>query len=451
MKGMRIVSLVLAALLVATTPLAAQETRPVDVVVVLDTSGSMDNLLDATRARLWDVVNELGRMQPTPELRVGLISFGTEKRHEEDGFIIQHIDLTDELDYAYAELMELTIGGGDEYVGRALNEAVDGMNWSREDEALRIVFVAGNETADQGDEDFHVAAKAARDRDIIVNALYAGNREQGIVEKWHEVAQSGKGNFSAIDPAVSSIQIATPQDKLLLELNGSLNTTYVPYGEKGAAGLANQIAQDSNASRLGVQSCSSRIVAKGGALYNNASWISWTNRSKRGFHWEMLSLNDLPEELREMSDEDRSAFVEAKRVEREQIQMKIQEASAAREAFVQQARAERLLDPGLGEAMRLVIREQAAAKGFACEGLLRGRRWRRPRSWSSRTTRRSGAGWSTRCASPATRSRSAPTGAARSMRSAPSRPTCCSWTSCFPARTDSRFSTTCVPPTRRCR
>lgn len=368
MNRSRIVSLVLTALLAAATPLAAQETRPVDVVVVLDTSGSMENLLDATRARLWDVVNELGRMEPTPELRVGLISFGTEKATEEQGFIIRHIDLTDELDHAYAELMELTIGGGEEYVGRALNEAVDDMSWSRDRDALRVVFVAGNEPADQGDEDFRVAAGVARDRDIIVNALYAGNREQGVVEKWHEVAKTGEGNFSAIDPAVSTIQIATPQDELLLRLNGSLNTTYVPYGEKGAAGLANQIAQDSNASRLGVQSCSSRIVAKGGALYNNASWDLVDKSLEEGFDWAMLSSSDLPEELRAMSDEERSGFIDAKRVERERIQRKIQEASAAREAFVQQARAERLLDPGLGEAMRHVIREQAAAKGFACEG-----------------------------------------------------------------------------------
>ena len=61
-------------------------------------------------------------------------------------------------------------------------------------------------------------------------------------------------------------------------------------------------------------------------------------------------------------------FVEAKRSEREQIQTRIQQASAAREAFVQQALAERLGDAGLGAAMRQVIREQAKAKGFTCEG-----------------------------------------------------------------------------------
>ena len=366
----RTVLTALTILLAALTTSIAQETRPVDVVVMLDTSGSMENLLDATRARVWDVVNELGRMKPTPELRVGLVSFGTDEATEDQGFIIQHLNLTDELDEVYAELMGLTIGGGTELVGRALNEALDGMSWSPEYNALRVVFVAGNESADQGveDDDFRIAARAARDRDIIVNALYAGNRDQGVVEKWHEVAQAGAGNFSAIDPSTGSIQIAAPQDDLLLELNGRLNTTYVPYGEKGHDGLANQIAQDSNASRLGVQSCSSRIVAKGGALYNNASWDLVDKTLEEGFDWDAISLADLPEEMRSMTVDESVEFIEAKRAQRESIQREIQTASAAREVFVKQAIANRIGEAGLGEAMRKAIREQAMAKGFTCDG-----------------------------------------------------------------------------------
>ena len=360
----------LAILLLTLTPSMAQETRPVDVVVMLDTSGSMENLLDATRARVWDVVNELGRMKPTPELRVGLISFGTDKATADQGFIIQHVDLTYELDEVYAELMELTTGGGDELVGRALNEALDGMNWSPEHDALRVVFVAGNESADQGveDDDFRIAARAARDRDIIINALYAGNREQGVVEKWHEIAQAGEGNFSAIDPSTGSIQIAAPQDTLLLELNGRLNTTYVPYGEKGQDGLTNQIAQDSNASRLGVQSCSSRIVAKGGALYNNASWDLVDKSLEDGFNWDAISPADLPEEMQSMTMDETIEFIDAKRALREGIQTEIQSLSDARETFVRQAIATRIGEAGLGEAMRNAIREQAMAKGFNCDG-----------------------------------------------------------------------------------
>jgi hypothetical protein len=299
-----------------------------------------------------------------------LVSFGTDKATEEQGFIIQHVDLTDELDEVYAELMGLTIGGHTELVGRALNQALDNMSWSREYNALRVVFIAGNESADQGigDDDFRIAARAARDRDIIVNALYAGNRDQGVVEKWHEVAQAGEGNFSAIDPSTNTIQIAAPQDDLLLELNAKLNTTYVPFGEKGQDGLTNQIAQDSNASRLGVQSCSSRIVAKGGALYNNASWDLVDKTLEEGFDWDTIAPADLPEQMQSMTVDERVEFIETKRAQREDIQRDIQSASEERELFVKQAIANQLGEAGLGEAMRRAIREQAMSKGFTCDG-----------------------------------------------------------------------------------
>ena len=152
------------------------------------------------------------------------------------------------------------------------------------------------------------------------------------------------------------------------KLNGRLNTTYVPYGEKGQDGLANQVAQDSNASRLGVQSCSSRIVAKGGAMYNNASWDLVDKTLEEGFDWDALSLADLPEEMQSMTVDQSIEFVEAKRAQREGIQLEIQSASAAREVFVKQVIASRIGEAGLGEAMRKMIREQAIAMGFTCDG-----------------------------------------------------------------------------------
>ena len=125
------------------------ETRAVDVVICLDTSWSMEDLL-APPGRIWDVVNELANMKPTPELRVGLLSFGSDQATEREGWIVQHLDLSDELDTVYSELMSLEIGGREERVGRVLNEALDGMSCSRNPDALRVIFVAGNESADQG-------------------------------------------------------------------------------------------------------------------------------------------------------------------------------------------------------------------------------------------------------------------------------------------------------------
>jgi len=353
-----------------TTEILGEESRAVDVVVCLDTSGSMEDLLDAARARLWDVIGELARMKPTPQLRVGLITFGTEAAGEQAGWIVEHSDLTDDLDAVYGNLMALTTEGGEEYVGRALHAALENMSWSLDWNALRIIFVAGNESADQGveDFDFRVESAAARDRGVIINAVYAGNREQAIVEHWPEVANLGAGTFSAIDPRLASIQIPTPHDDRLLELNGSLNTTYVPYGPKGMDGLANQLAQDTNASRLGVQSCSSRIVAKGSALYTNASWDLVDASLEEGFSWVSVGVHDLPEALQSMSYDDLAGYVESKRSDREAIQEEIQQVSLKREAYIKKVRARELAASDLGEAMKQAIREQAMEKGFRCDG-----------------------------------------------------------------------------------
>ena len=350
-------------------PYVPMGTRPVDVVVVLDTSGSMENLLNAVRARLWDVVNELSRMKPTPELRVGLVTFGVAEAPADDGWIVVESDLTNDLDEVYGVLMSLTTGGSEELVGRALDTALAEMTWSRDLESLKVVFVAGNESADQGVEthDFREAVRDATSRDVIVNALYAGNREQAIAEKWHEIAQQGRGSFAAIDPETSTIQIAAPQDETLLELNRRLNGTYLPYGPNGANGLANQLAQDGNASRLGVQSCSSRIVAKGSALYTNASWDLVDRSLQDDFDWAALDESDLPEALGPLSEEQRIERVEQMRASREAVQLEIQELSREREQYIRAVLAEQQQAQGLDDAMREAIRSQAKTKGFTCE------------------------------------------------------------------------------------
>lgn len=343
--------------------------RAVDVVICLDTSGSMEDLIDAARARVWDVIGELSRLEPTPELRVGLVTFGTEAGGWDAGFIVRHSDLTNDLDAVYGDLMALTIEGGEEYVGRAINTTIEDMTWSADEKSLRLLFVAGNESADQDTKfDFRLEAKSAQERDIIINAMYAGNQEQAVVEHWPELARHGSGTFSAIDPSIATIQIPTPHDGPLLELNARLNQTYVPYGPQGAAGLANQVAQDGNASRLGVQSCSSRITAKGTSLYTNASWDLVDASIQPGFDLASIAVDDLPESLRSMSHADRVSYVAEKRRERETIQTEIQTLSAQRETLIKRVRAEQYASSDLGEAMKRAIREQAEKKGFNTDG-----------------------------------------------------------------------------------
>src|SRR6185312_5361751 len=48
---------------------ATHGAKKVDLVIALDTSSSMDGLIDSARAKLWDVVNLLAHAKPQPLLR----------------------------------------------------------------------------------------------------------------------------------------------------------------------------------------------------------------------------------------------------------------------------------------------------------------------------------------------------------------------------------------------
>src|SRR5262245_51195249 len=121
--------------------------RSIDLALCLDTSGSMEGLIDAARRKLWEIVNVLGTARPQPVLRVALLTFGSEGS-EETGWVLVQTPFTTDLDLVSEKLFALKTRGGTEYVGRVVKRAVEGLTWGGAD-SVKILFVAGNESADQ--------------------------------------------------------------------------------------------------------------------------------------------------------------------------------------------------------------------------------------------------------------------------------------------------------------
>ena len=345
--------------------------RPIDLVICLDTSGSMTGLIDSARARLWDIVTSLSRARPMPSLRVGLLTYGSPSRSTAAaGWVARQTDLTSDLDTVYAKMMSLTTVGGDEFVGWVLNDAVEKMSWSGEPSALRLVFVAGNESADQASEvfDFRRVAERARARGITINAIFAGHRQNGISEHWDQVALHGGGSYSAIDMECGTVQVETPHDKLLLELNMKLNATYLPYGAMGEAGRNNQVEQDHAAKELGVASAASRAEAKATALYDNAHWDLVDAVAKSKGRLNEIKKDDLPAAMQPMNETEQQAFLEQTRIARAEIQRQIAETQTVRGKYLREARAKAAGGKtALDDAMLDTIRRQAKEKGFEFE------------------------------------------------------------------------------------
>src|SRR5690348_15395301 len=91
----------------AQAPKPAAGAKNIDLVICLDISGSMRGLVNSARVKLWDIVNELARVKPAPNLRVALYSYGGTAKNGYDaalGWVRKDLDLSTDLDALYEKL-----------------------------------------------------------------------------------------------------------------------------------------------------------------------------------------------------------------------------------------------------------------------------------------------------------------------------------------------------------
>ena len=342
--------------------------KPIDLVLCLDTSGSMQGLIDAARTKMWEVVNELARAKPAPSLRVALLTYGS-PGDVAAGYVVVQTGFTKDLDLVSERLFALGTDGGDEYVGRVVKTAVDRLDWGGPD-ALKILFVAGNESADQDrSAPFREVVRHASGLGVRVNSIYCGNPDDADAPGWREVATLGRGRFASIDHDRGTVLVVTPFDKELQELSGKVNVTYVGYGRRAEEGLLRQRAQDANAAGAAPAAAADRAASKASGLYTNSAWDLVDRSKEKDFDLAKVADEDLPEDMRKMTLEQKKAHLEAKAAEREKIQTRIRELDAQRKDFVKTEMAKKGLDDGkaLDRAIRDAIHEEGAEKGFSFE------------------------------------------------------------------------------------
>lgn len=344
--------------------------RPVDLVLCIDTSNSMDGLIESAKLKLWDVVNELAKVKPTPILRVALYNYGNDNFTAESGWVKQEQDLTTDLDAVYAKLNALKTRGGSELVARVTKTAIKDLKWSDDGKALKLIFVCGNEPADQ-DKQVTLAevAKQAKDAGVFVNTIYCGSANNAEAAGWRDFAEKCGGRYTSIDQNRSAAQqvVATPFDKELGELSGKLNQTYLFYGKEKEALKQNQVAQDANAAKAAGGAAASRATTKAEALYRNEFDLLDKMKSDKSFDLKKVADADLPDELKKLKPEERETFLKKKADEREGIQKQIQDLSAKRAKHIEEElkkKPKSESDKAFDEALRATIRTQAKEKGF---------------------------------------------------------------------------------------
>jgi len=345
-------------------PDARGEAAPrIQIAILLDNSGSMGGLIDQARTQLWKIVNQFATTRhegQIPNLEVALYKYG------ESG-PVRLVPLTTDLDRVSEALFAIPVSGGTEKCGETIDAATKQLAWSESAGDYKAVFIAGNEPFTQGDVDYVEACKAAIGKGIIVNTIHCGDEQTGINTKWKHGAELADGAFMVIDHTQAVVHVATPFDDELAKLNSELNGTYIAYGARGRERAEAQAAQDANAAGIGGGAGLDRAAAKASVAYKNAHWDLVDAADAEGFKLEDLKAEDLPEAMREMSLEEREAYIAEHAAKRAELREQIKSLAAKRNGYIakeRQKQAEETGEETLGDAMLRAVNEQLNEKGY---------------------------------------------------------------------------------------
>ncbi len=360
---------------IQTTPpinqhLITSENPKVDVVFVLDTTGSMGGLIQTAKEKIWSIATTMASAQQTPEIRIGLVAY----RDRGDSYVTKTVDLSDDLDSVYATLMDFEAGGGGdtpESVNEALHSAVHNMSWSQQDQAYQVIFLVGDAPPhmDYNEVRYPEIIASALDKGIVINTIQCGDMPTAIAP-WTQIASLGNGNFFQVEQAGGAVAYTTPFDEDIAELSAKLDDTRLYYGTeeekekmRGKVAATDKLHEGASiASRARRGAFNASVGGRTNLLGKNELVAAVASGS---VDLNELEEDALPEALKPMAPAAQRAFVAELADERADLQRQIQELSLGRDGYL----AKKVDEAGgladsLDQKLYDAVKEQAGEAGL---------------------------------------------------------------------------------------
>jgi von Willebrand factor type A domain len=337
-------ALALTALSLSAGPSPALAKPAVEVAFVLDTTGSMGGLLEGAKRKIWSIATAIVDSNPDADIRMGLVAY----RDIGDDYVTKKVELTTDIQDLYANLLELKArGGGDwpESVNEALDVAVNKLQWTTGGDTRRIVFLVGDAPPHMDyaqDTKYPVTLSVAKQKDIIVNAVLAGDARD-TERVWRDIAQNGNGRFIPIPQDGGQVVIIeTPYDEEIIILQREINGTVIPYGpkhlQKRTEGKTKQLSEAAPAQASEMASyLNKRSKATSEAVTGDGDLVAdvFAGRSRLS----AVKEEDLPDNLRALKPEQRSEEVNKQMSQRKALNEKLAALVAKRDKYVADQRA----------------------------------------------------------------------------------------------------------------
>jgi hypothetical protein len=344
-------------------PPAPKEPPLVEVVFALDTTGSMQGLIDGAKRRIWSLVNFIASGQPQPKVRIGLVAY----RDLGDDYVTRFYDLSDDMDEVFEHLSSFRAdGGGDtpEHVAKALHDAVDRTHWTQRQngrEVVQLVYLVGDAPPHTDYDDgynYRAIAKKAAAKGVHINAILCGD-DQDAAHAFRAVAKLGGGQYSTIEQNGGVADVRTPYDRKLADLNAKLASTVVGYGHGRGAAAAKR-ARSAAAAPMEVAADRASYAAKSGkAIFGDDDLVAGIDSLGAG-GLAGAKAEELPAEMAAMKPEEREHYVAGKRAEREKVMEEIKKVSSARDAFLRADAKKSTRRDGFDDRVRKAIVDETS-------------------------------------------------------------------------------------------
>ena len=319
-------------------PADQPKAQRLEVVFVLDTTGSMESLIEGAKQKIWSIANTMIDLNAEAEIAFGLIGY----RDLEDDYVTRVHALTDDVQGIFTKLRRFEAeGGGDtpEAVNEALSDAVGKIEWGAEENGTRIIFLVGDAPPHMdypNGPKFENVLKKAREKGIIVNTVQAGEDHE-TEAYWRKIAELGKGSYMAIPQDGGQVrQIKTPMDEEIIQIQDKIDATIIPYGTQSEVSELRAKVSDRKAASPSVQADNSSFYAKKGG---KKEAVTGGNDLVSDLANGDVSLEKLPEdlmapELKAMSAEARKAHLETQLATRQQLEAEMAKVVEARDAYL---------------------------------------------------------------------------------------------------------------------
>lgn len=352
-----------------------RKTPKMEVVFVLDTTGSMSGLIQGAKEKIWSIAGSMTQTQPTPSIKFGLVAY----RDRGDEYVTARTDLTGDLDQIYATLMDFNAaGGGDspESVNQALHEAIAKMSWSRDPDSYRAVFLVGDAPPHmdyQDDIKYHKTGRIAAQNGIVLNTIQCGNL-RGTEPVWREIASLTNGSFFKVTQEGSALIASSPFDAKIAKLATELDKTKIFYGSSSEQKMAGKRKHNADAisSRASVSAKARRAefnVSEAGAenFFGSKELVRDVETGKA----KLASINkdQLPANMKKMSAKERKKYIGKLSAKRSKLKAQIQELTAKRQAHLKKQLESRKSEvkSSLSQKVYDSVRRQAAEKNINFE------------------------------------------------------------------------------------